>query len=244
MVLTVIMIFNSDNKYWPTSSPVERIAPRPTIRRLTFYLRALKRLHKEGVDDVSCTKLKNLLGFDSTQIRKDLSVTGITGKPKVGYRVSELVPAIEIYLGWDRSKSAVLMGAGSLGKALLGYTRLSEFAHLNIVAAFDRDPSVIGTTIYGIEVADVSTLEQYVGENNIEIGIIAVPAASAQSIAENLVQVNIKTIWNFAPFYLQMPSDVIVENVDMSISLAMLTTRMAKRMRYVDNSKTQKQTTK
>ncbi len=226
-----------ERKYWPSTPLQERMAPRPTIRRLTFYLRALKRLQLEGTVVISCTKLKDILGFDATQIRKDLSVTGITGKPKVGYKVVELIPAIEAYLGWDVPRRAILVGVGSLGHALLGYSRLLEFAHLNIMAAFDRDQQMIGQHFNNVEVLDVKDMKKYIVDNKIEIGIISVPEHSASNIAKEMVEVGCKTLWNFAPCTLEVPDDVIVENVDMCITLAMLTTRMAKKSNYLNSIK-------
>ena len=217
------------NKYWSSDKLGDRIAPRPTIRRLTFYLRVLKRLQMEGDTVVSCTRLKDLLGFDSTQIRKDLSVTGIPGKPKVGYQLAQLIKAVERYLGWDTPNPSVLVGVGSLGRALLGYSALSEMAHLNILAAFDKSSKIVGTQVYNITVRDITDLADYVRENEVVMGIIAVPEGSAQPVADILVQAGVGCLWNFAPSSLDVPENIILENVDMSISLAMLTSRMANR---------------
>lgn len=224
------------NNNWTSEKLGERIAPRPTIRRLTFYLRVLRRLRDEGQRVVTCTRLKDLLGFDSTQIRKDLSVTGAQGKPKVGYKLDELVRAVERYLGWDSPKSAVMVGVGSLGRALLGYTRFHQMAHLEIVAAFDNSLEIVGTDVYNVTISNVNALRDFVRDNAITLGIITVPEKSAQAVADTLVAAGVEFLWNFAPCTLEVPAGVVIENVDMSISLAMLTTRMANRSNSSNSS--------
>ena len=120
-----------------------RVAPLPSVRRLPAYLRLLYTLQAQGRDVVSCTHIADDLGLVSVQVRKDLAITGIVGKPKVGYQIPELIGAIENFLGWNNTKDAFLIGAGSLGSALLGYEGFKEF-NLNVLAGFDINPAKIG----------------------------------------------------------------------------------------------------
>lgn len=130
------------------SDNIERkVVPEPTLRRLPLYHRFLKQVQDEGREGVSCTHIGQALGLDPTQVRKDIEATGAVGRPKVGYVVRELVDSIEKFLGWDNITEAFLIGAGSLGAALLGYGRFQRCG-LNIVAAFDTDPKKIGQKIH------------------------------------------------------------------------------------------------
>jgi len=204
--------------------------PVNTLRRLPSYLQYLRKLAARGRDVVSCTHLGEHLHLDPTLVRKDLQATGIVGKPKVGYSVPALIAAIEHLLGWDNVTDAFLVGAGSLGTALLGYDGFREHG-LNIVAAFDVDPAKIGTTIHGKQVLPLDQFADLAARLHIHIGIITVPAESAQEVADLMVLSGIKAIWNFAPTDVQVPAGVIVENVRLSASLAVLSTRLAALLR-------------
>ena len=125
--------------------------PEASLRRLPIYYRSLQQMMIAGVAQVSCADLARVLGLDPTQVRKDIEMTGIVGKPRVGYPLGELVRWIENFLGWNRPKEAVLVGAGSLGSALLGYEKFRSHG-MKIVAAFDVDPEKIGQRIHGREV--------------------------------------------------------------------------------------------
>ena len=117
--------------------------PQPTLRRLPSYLEVLKRFEMQNIENVSCPMIAAELGLDATQVRKDIAATGIEGRAKVGYRLPELVVAIERFLGWDNTTCAFLAGVGHLGTALLGYEGFKGYG-LSIVAAFDADPAKIG----------------------------------------------------------------------------------------------------
>lgn len=201
--------------------------PQPSVRRLPGYLRMLRALHKEGNSQVSCTHIANELDLDSTQVRKDLALTGITGKPRVGYDLASLIAAIETFLGWDRVTEAFLVGAGSLGRALMGYENFNSFG-LNIVAAFDVVDDKIGETIYGRSVYHVSEMPEMAKQMHVGMGIITVPAAAAQSAADVMVGSGLRGIWNFAPVKLDLPPTVSVENVELVSSLAVLSLSLAK----------------
>jgi len=200
-------------------------APEPAMRRLPAYLHVLSRLKKENRLFVSCTFIAGQLRLDPTQVRKDLALTGIIGKPRVGYSVEELIGKIKAFLGWDIQRKAVLVGVGSLGTAILGYQQFRLYG-LNIVAAFDRDPAQIGRKIFGVDVYPVEKLPEIAIRSQINLGIITVNSDSAQDVADLMIRGFIKGIWNFAPEPLDVPDDVIVENALLSVSLGVLTSKL------------------
>ena len=202
--------------------------PLPSIQRLPVYLRFLKEQQNRGEVLVSCTRIAEEFGQLSVQVRKDLSITGITGRPKVGYRVNELIDAIEDFLGWNNKINAYLVGAGSLGSAILGYEGFTEHG-LNIVAAFDVDPEKIGQVIHRCSVYDLSKMVEMGKKGSIEIGILTVPSIAAQETASMLVGVGVQAIWNYTPVRLDLPSEVICEDVKLSASFAVLSSRLKKR---------------
>jgi redox-sensing transcriptional repressor len=202
--------------------------PRPTLQRLPLYRRDLKQRLAEGNQSVSCTDIAHALGLDPTQVRKDVACTGIVGKPRVGYVVAELLRAIEDFLGWNNTSDAFLVGAGHLGTALIGYEDFRNYG-LNIVAAFDVDTRKIGTTIDGREVFALERLADLAQRMHTHIGILCVPAPAAQMVANLMVMAGMEAIWNFAPVRLEVPEEIIVENVDLRASLALLTSRLIQR---------------
>src|SRR5882757_4106033 len=127
-----------------------REIPEASLRRLPVYYRNLQAMVAAGASQVSCADLARVLGLDPTQVRKDIEMTGIVGKPRVGYELGELVGWLENFLGWNRPKEAVLAGAGSLGSALLGYEEFRRHG-MQLFAAFDTDPEKIGQRIHGRE---------------------------------------------------------------------------------------------
>ena len=199
--------------------------PEPTLHRLPVYLQQLKRLSLRGIVVVSCSTLSRDLGLDSSQIRKDLEVSGIVGKPKVGFPVPALIGAIERFLGWDKVKNAVLAGAEGLGPALLG---LKEFKHygLRIVGVFDADERLIGGDLHGFEVRPLGFLPGIARSANARVGIITLPAPLAQSAADLMVSAGVRAIWNLAPIPVRVPAGVFVENRDFYFPLAALSCRL------------------
>ncbi len=200
-------------------------APEPSMRRLPAYLHVLTRLLKENRLYVSCTFISNELRLDPTQVRKDLALTGIVGKPRVGYSVQALIEKIKGFLGWDVKRDAFLVGVGNLGTALLGYQQFRIYG-LNIVAAFDKDSRQIGKTIFGVDVLPVEELPNLAIKMRIDVGIITVGEEAAQNVADLMVKGLMKGIWNFAPKALVVPDDIIVENAQLSVSLGVLTSKM------------------
>lgn len=202
--------------------------PRPTLLRLPTYRRFLRAYAAGEAKTVSCTTIAAAGGQDPTQVRKDIAATGIVGKPRVGYNVAELAAAIDAFLGWDNLSDAFLVGPGHLGTALMGYEDFRTYG-LNIVAAFDFDDRKIGTEIHGIRVYDIESLGDLAERMQVRIGIITVPAAAAESVANQMVLAGIQAIWNFAPVRLEVPAGILVETVDLRASLAVLTSRLADR---------------
>jgi redox-sensing transcriptional repressor len=195
--------------------------PEATLRRLPAYYHLLRELQNAGTQFVSCSLIGKQLNLDPTQVRKDLESTGMAGKPKVGYPLGDLVRWIEDFLGWNNAKDAFLVGAGSLGSALLGYGKFRQFG-LNIVAAFDSDAEKVGGQIHGKQVLPLEKLPDLARRMHIHIGIVTVPAEAAQKVADLMVEGGILAIWNFAPVYLRVPEHVILQSEDLYHSLASL----------------------
>jgi redox-sensing transcriptional repressor len=193
--------------------------PVPTLRRLPTYHHYLLTLRDEGRPFVSCTLISEVLNLYPTQVRKDLAVTGIVGKPKVGYSVEELIDAIESFLSWNDHHSAFLVGVGGLGSALIRYPGFERYG-FEIVAGFDMDAKKVGTVIHGKRVLDVDKLPGLAARMHVHLGIIAVPAGAAQVIADVMVRGGIRAIWNFAPIGLKVPEGIVVHNEDLAASLA------------------------
>ena len=207
-----------------------RTASEPTIRRLPQYRRLLLKFQAASRKVVSCTHIANELKLDPTQVRKNLSATGIVGRPRVGYDIVELIESIENFLGWNNTHDAFLVGTGSLGRALLGYDGFSTRG-LNIVAAFDTDPAIIGQRFHGKHVVDYDKFSDLAQRMHVKIGIIATPAAVAQQVATLMVLSGIRAIWNFAPANLEVPDGVIIEDVDLSGSLAVLSSKLTEALK-------------
>lgn len=203
--------------------------PEPTLRRLPLYYRLLKQLRDGGRTGISCTMIGTELKLDPTQIRKDIEMTGTVGRPKVGYDLNELLCAIERFLGWDTTTEAFLVGAGSLGEALMGYPGFAECG-LNIVAAFDVDPNKCHRVIHGKHVRHISKLPNLMRRMRVRFGIITVPASEAQHAADLLVEGGVLAIWNFAPAKIQVPERIIVTNEDLYCSLAVLSQKMTRKL--------------
>lgn len=207
-----------------------RSASEPTLRRLPSYRRFLQQLQRQGRTVVSCTHIAEDLGLDPTQVRKDLAVTGIVGKPKVGYQVPALIAAIDSFLGWDNVTEAFLVGAGAMGTALMGYDGFRDHG-LNIIAAFDVDENKIGEKLRGKTVMPLTKLPDLARRMHIHLGIITTPAEGAQPTADLMIEGGIRAIWNFAPVSLKVSEGVIVENVQLSSSLAVLSSKLLDTLR-------------
>lgn len=202
--------------------------PQPSLNRLPQYHHYLAELKAKGINRVSCSLIGSDLNLVPVQVRKDLQYTGIVGKPKTGYSVTELIQSIETFLGWNNVNEAFLVGAGNLGTALLGHERFSKFG-LSIVAAFDADPEKVGQWIHGKAVLPLEKLSDLAQRMSVHIGIITAPAEFAQNIADEMIRGGIQAIWNFAPVRLKVPAHIIVHNEDLYSSLASLSWKLARR---------------
>ena len=197
----------------------------PTLERLATYLRFLIDLEQSGVDTISSAEVERQTGINAAQFRKDLSVFypyfGEFGKPGVGYNVPELKRRIARILKIDSEQRIVLVGAGNLGSALVGYPGLKEH-HFNLVAVFDNNATKIGHHLFGLTIQDVHQITEVNADIEARIAILAVPASSAQHVAELLVEAGIRAILNFAPVLLRVPDHVFVRNVSFLQELAVL----------------------
>ncbi|MDR1535409.1 MAG: redox-sensing transcriptional repressor Rex [Planctomycetota bacterium] len=202
--------------------------PQPSIRRLPSYLRFLRRLRGEGLLKVSCTEIARELDLDSTQVRKDLALTGIVGRPRIGYGLADLILAIEDFLGWDRTSDAFLAGVGNLGRALIGYDNFRQCG-LNIAKVFDTDGDKVGSMVFGRRIHRLGEMPALAAKSGVGLGIITVPAAAAQKVADIMAASGIKGIWNFSPVRLELPSRILVENVELVSSFAILSANMRRK---------------
>lgn len=202
-----------------------KITAVPSIRRLPSYLHIIRQAREENQEYISGTVIAQELELEPIQVRKDLAITGIVGKPKKGYPVVALMAAIEHFLGWDEVQQAVLIGAGNLGTALSGYPEF-QYHGLQITAAFDRDPAKIGTTIHGVPVLSLTTLPEYVKNIKPCIAILTVPSSVAQAVTDQLVEGGVCAIWNFTNVKLKVPDHVTVQREDLTSGYAMLCLQM------------------
>ena len=191
------------------------------IKRLPKYHRYLGELVKNDVDRISSKELSEKIGFTASQIRQDLNCFGDFGQQGYGYNVKELYNQINGILGLTRKYKTVMIGAGNIGQAVANYSSFEKLG-FHLQGIFDINPKVIGIKIRDIEIMDIDYLDTFLKENHIDIGIICVTRVNAQKVCDILVNNDVKGIWNFAPVDLEVPSDVIVENVHLSDSLLTL----------------------
>jgi len=199
------------------------------LKRLPGYLSYLKSIPEDASPYISATGLANALGMGEVQVRKDLAMVSDGGRPKIGYLRESLIEDISQFLGYDNTTDAILVGAGKLGQALLGYSGFAAYG-LNILAAFDAAVSaqqvVEGKTVYPVE-----QLESFCRQNNVLMAIITVPAAHAQEVCDRLIKCGIKAVWNFAPTHLDVPGGILVQNENMATSLAVLSVHLQAQMK-------------
>jgi redox-sensing transcriptional repressor len=205
-----------------------KISYAPSVRRLPSYLHIIRQAQRAGDYYISGTVIAQELNLEPIQVRKDLAITGIIGKPKKGYPVEALVAAIEHYLGWDEVHEAVLVGSGNLGSALLGYQEF-QLHGLHFVAAFDTDPAKIGGHVHGVPILSMETIEQAIKSLKAEIAVLTVPSPMAQATAEILVRSGVESIWNFTNTKLKVSDDIVVQREDLSSGYALLSVMMQKR---------------
>ena len=199
------------------------------LKRLPGYLAYLKCLPEDSVPYISATALANALGMGEVQVRKDLAMVSDGGRPKIGYKREHLIDDIEQFLGYDNTTAAVLIGAGKLGQALLGYSGFDAYG-LNILAAFDVAPTMEKTE-EGKPIYPMEQLESFCRTHKVLMGIITVPQAYAQEVCDQLISYGVKAIWNFAPVHLDVQDHILVQAENMATSLAVLSMHLRAQMK-------------
>ena len=195
------------------------------IKRLPKYHRYLRELMKNDVDRISSKELGEKIGFTASQIRQDLNCFGDFGQQGYGYNVKELLNEISGILGLSKEYKMIIIGAGNIGQAIANYTNFEKLA-FNLVGIFDVNPKLIGLKIRDVEVKDIDELVGLLKVTPIDIGVICVSKNSAQIVSDMMVANGVKGIWNFAPVDLEVPEEIIVENVHLSESLLTLSCLM------------------
>lgn len=199
--------------------------PEPTLRRLPWYLSNIKLMKEKGEQYVSSTQISKEINIDASQIAKDLSYVNISGRTRVGYNIDALIEVLESFLGFTNMHKAFLFGVGSLGAALLRDSGLHHFG-LEIVAAFDVNPELVGKDLNGIPIFHSDDFEAKMKEYEVNIGVLTVPINIAQEITDKMVDGGIKAVWNFTPFRIRVPENIVVQNTSLYAHLAVMFNRL------------------
>lgn len=208
---------------------VGAVIPKQTLLRLPVYLNYLKHLPDEADENISATKIAEALGLNHVVVRKDLASISTMGRPKVGYAVSGLIQELESYLGYRGVNDAIVVGAGKLGKALLSFDGFQEYG-FNILAAFDLDEKALSEEIPQKLLLPMNKIMDFCERTKVRIGIITVPDASAQAVANLLVECKVLAIWNFTSVHLVVPEGVLVQNENMAASMAVLSKHLSENL--------------
>ena len=204
----------------------ERKISKAVISRLPRYYRYLGDLMEEGVERISSNELSARMKVTASQIRQDLNNFGGFGQQGYGYNVRYLYTEIARIIGIDRQHNIIIIGAGNLGQAIANYANFEKRGFI-IKGMFDINPRLIGLVVRGVEIRGIDDLEQFIIDNEVQIAALTIPKSKAPEIADRLVKAGIKAIWNFAHMDLNVPEDVVVENVHLSESLMQLSYRLA-----------------
>ena len=199
--------------------------PEPTLRRLPWYLSNIKLMKDKGEQYVSSTQISKEINIDASQIAKDLSYVNISGRTRVGYNIDALIEVLESFLGFTNMHKAFLFGVGSLGAALLRDSGLHHFG-LEIVAAFDVNPELVGKDLNGIPIFHSDDFEAKMKEYDVNIGVVTVHINIAQEITDKMVDGGIKAVWNFTPFRIRVPENIVVHNTSLYAHLAVMFNRL------------------
>lgn len=206
----------------------EKTVPKQTVKRLPNYLTYLMSKADEGVINISAPMVAKELNLNEVQVRKDLaSVSESGGKPRTGYLLHTLIMDIEKYLGYDNVKDAIIVGVGHLGRALMSFKGFKNHG-LNVIAGFDTNSNLIGTEFQGKKIFSNDQMIEFCKSLNIRIGIITVPDECAQEVCDIMVRAGILAIWNFAQVHLKVPDNIIVQNENLTASLAILSKSISK----------------
>lgn len=201
------------------------ILPEPTLRRLPWYLAYVEILRNKHVKHVSSTRISKALSVDASQIAKDLSFLGVKGRTRIGYEVNDLARALNDFLGFSRAHKAYVIGTGSLGKALIRDSGLSNYG-LEIVAGFDVNDQEINRSDVGVPVMHIDRIYEAMATSPAEIAILTVPPEAAQESADIAVGAGIKAIWNFTPYRVKVAEGVVMANTSIYAHLALIYTRL------------------
>lgn len=203
----------------------DKVISQAVIGRLPRYYRYLGDLKDSGVERISSQDLSKLMKVTASQIRQDFNNFGGFGQQGYGYNVEYLYNEMGRILGLDRTNNIIIIGAGNLGQALANNQDFDSNG-FKIIGLFDVNPRLIGMTVRGVEVYDIDMLEEFLAKNEVMIAALTLPKSKATKIASELVDMGIKALWNFAPVDLNLPEDVIVENVHLSESIMTLSYRI------------------
>lgn len=207
------------------SNEPDIILPEPTLRRLPWYLAYVEILRAQGVETVSSTQISRALSVDASQIAKDLSFLNLKGKTRIGYEVDSLIESLSDFLGFTRSHKAYVIGCGSLGKALLRDSGLSNYG-LEIVAGFDVNPQVIAREDLGVPIYHIEKIYDVMEETPAMIGILTMPPEYAQECADLAISAGVKAIWNFSPYRVKVAEGVVMANTSIYAHLAIIYNRL------------------
>ncbi|MBO5198240.1 MAG: redox-sensing transcriptional repressor Rex [Lachnospiraceae bacterium] len=199
----------------------EKTISSAVIKRLPRYYRYLGELLENDVVRISSKELSEKMQVTASQIRQDLNNFGGFGQQGYGYNVEYLYTEIGKILGLDQKYNIIIIGAGNLGQALANYTDF-ERRGFYIKGIFDVNPRLIGMSIRGVEIRLVDELERFIKENNVQIAALTIPKTKAPEVAADLVRWGVRAIWNFVPTDLNLPNDIMVENVHLTESLMRL----------------------
>lgn len=199
--------------------------PDPSLRRLPWYLAHVRLLHGQGQANVSSTAIAKGVGVAPSLVAKDLSFVSLRGRTRVGYQTAEVIRVLEDFLGFTSTHKAYIIGVGSLGGALLEDKGLRLFG-LDIVGGFDINPEIVGTYIGDTPIYHIEDLKERMQDDEVEIGILTVPASQAQAVCDQLVEAGLAAIWNFTPIRVQAPKPVVLHNTSMYAHLAMIFARI------------------
>jgi len=203
-----------------------------TVERMPLYLRFLQEENSKGAAYISSAVIAQNIPVSAVLVRKDLAlVSSEPGRPRLGFGVVRLIADIEKFLGYDSLSNAIIVGAGGLGRAFLGYEGFKNNG-LSILAAFDSNRELHGKEISGKCILPMEKMAEFVAENKIRIGIITVPKAAAQDVLDQMVAAGIKAVWNFAPAPLRAPKGIVLRTEDLAASLAMLAGKLCKVVDY------------
>lgn len=205
--------------------PIHHKVPEPTLRRLPWYLAYAKLAQQQGEKYLSSTQIAHNIAVDASMVAKDLSYVNISGRTRVGYHINDLIGVLDDFLGFTGAHRAFLFGVGNLGGALLHDRGLEQFG-LTIVAGFDAKYELAGTSINRIPIHHISRFEDLQQKMRVNIGILTVPVDKAQAVSNTMIAGGIKAIWNFTPFRIRVPENIVVQNTSIYAHLAVMFNRL------------------